>query len=644
MKRTSAVLLLLIPFLINAQSSPSPVYWQQRVKYDMAIDMNVSTNRYAGKQKLEYWNNSPDTLTKVFYHLYWNAFQPNSMMDMRSRRQGTMSSPRGADWDGRVKDRISKLNENEIGYQKIFSLKMNGKPQTYKMQETILEVTLDKPIAPKSKVVFEMEFEAQVPKQIRRSGRDNAEGVRYSMTQWYPKLCEYDKEGWHPIPYVGREFYGVWGDFDVKISIDKNYVIGGTGYLQNADKVGYGYEKPGTKVNRPAGEKLLWHFIAPNVHDFAWAADPGFTHHTKIIRDSLVLHSFYKIIPDSIKKQYAGLPANFKKQLGDNPDNYVRLYQAQWDGLLEDAGAVFPFIDSLFGKYPYKQFSFIQGGDGGMEYPMATLINGAGPDNWVHELMHNWYYGVLATNESVYPWMDEGFATFAEDRIMAHFTQDTGLVHATPYAAYNQLAKSGKEEPLTTHADHYNLNYAYQFASYMKGCIFLEQLGYITGASVRDKILLEYFKQWQFKHPDLNDFLRIAEKQSDMKLDWYKEYWVNSVKTIDYSIDSLWSEGAVTKIRLRKIGLMPMPVDCQLTFKDGSKEMHYVPMYLQFGAKQNEWGDAVNFKTYSPWKWTNDTYIIETNRKLTDIVTAEIDPSQRMADVDKKNNKLELKW
>ena len=119
-----------------------PDRWQQRVKYTMNVDVNVQTNRLTGKQRLEYWNNSPDTLARVFYHLYWNAFQPGSMMDMRSQRQGMLSSPRGLDWDGRVKDRIGKLKENEIGYQKIFSLKMNGKPQVYRMQETILEVKL----------------------------------------------------------------------------------------------------------------------------------------------------------------------------------------------------------------------------------------------------------------------------------------------------------------------------------------------------------------------------------------------------------------------------------------------------------------------------------------------------------------------
>ena len=212
-----------------------PDRWQQRVKYVINVDMNVQTNRLAGKQKLEYWNNSPDTLFRVFYHLYWNAFQPNSMMDNRSRRQGTivLRTDRNGndivDWDPRVRDRIQNLKPDEYGYQKILSLKMNGRPETFKVEETILEVDLDKPILPESRVIFDMEFEAQVPLQIRRSGRDNpTTKVRYSMSQWYPKMCEYDYEGWHPTPYVGREFYGVWGDYDVTISIDKKYIVAGT--------------------------------------------------------------------------------------------------------------------------------------------------------------------------------------------------------------------------------------------------------------------------------------------------------------------------------------------------------------------------------------------------------------------------------
>lgn len=592
-----------------------PDRWQQRVKYVMDINMNVLTNQFTGKQKLEYTNNSPDTLTRVFYHLYFNAFQPNSMMDTRSRRQGGIQVGRGQDWDQRVKDRIFHLQPNEIGYQKILSLKMNGRPQTFNMDETILEVKLDKPIAPHSKVVFDMDFEAQVPLQIRRSGRDNpTTKVRYSMSQWYPKICEYDYEGWHPTPYVAREFYGVWGDFEVNITIDKTYILGGTGYLQNANQIGYGYETPGTKVKRPEGDKLTWKFIAPNVHDFMWAADPEFVHVSRKMRDSLTMHVLYK------------------------PTNATA---AQWEGLLDMAQKALPFIEKTFGYYPYKQFSFVHGGDGGMEYPMATLL--IGPGAAIHEWMHNWYYGMLGTNESLYPWMDEGFTQYAEARIQAFLDNDTTFAYRGEYQSYISLAKSGREEPLTTHADHYNTNAAYGAAVYSKGAVFMEQLGYITGAPVRDKILLEYYKTWRFKHPNAADFMRMAEKVSDMKLDWYKEYWINSTKTIDYSIDSLWEEGGKTQVRISRIGLMPMPVDVQITFRDGSKEMHYVPLNLMYGQKANE-NPAVPRKVYAPWKWTSSTYIIASDRKLTDFSSVEIDPSMRMADVDRKNNRLELKW
>jgi hypothetical protein len=611
-----------IPFLFFIFSANAqPDRWQQRVKYTMNIDMNVQTNRFTGKQKLEYWNNSPDTLTKVFYHLYWNAFQPNSMMDTRSRRQGTIvlgTDSRGnerVDWDQRVRDRIQKLKPEEYGYQKIISLTMNGRAQSFKMEETILEVKLDKPILPRSKVNFEMVFEAQVPLQIRRSGRDNpTTKVRYSMSQWYPKLCEYDYEGWHPTPYVAREFYGVWGDFDVTISIDKTYILGGTGYLQNPNQVGYGYETPGAKINRPAGDKLTWRFIAPTVHDFMWAADPSYIHVSRKLKDSVMFHVLYK-------------PTNATAQ--------------QWENLLNMAEKALPYIEKTFGPYPYKQYSFVHGGDGGMEYPMATLL--IGPGAAVHEWMHSWYYGMLGTNESLYPWMDEGFTQYAEERVTAFLTDSKTFPYADEYAGYFNLAKSGREEPLSTHADHYNTNSAYGAAVYSKGAVFMEQLGYIVGADVRDKILLEYYRLWRFKHPNASDFIRVAEKVSNMKLDWYKEYWINSTKTIDYGIDSLWEENGKTKIRLRRIGLMPMPIDLQLSFKDGSKELHYIPLDLMYGEKPKE-TDTVPRKTYEPWHWTNATYIVETDKRLTDITIAEIDPSQRLADLDRRNNKIELKW
>ncbi|MCE2994774.1 MAG: M1 family peptidase, partial [Flammeovirgaceae bacterium] len=156
-------------------------YWQQRVDYTMDIQFNSTNHRFTGTQKLVYTNNSPDTLAKVYYHLYFNAFQPGSMMDVRSRNL--------PDPDRRVMDRISKLKEDEIGYQHVVSLKQDGKDVSYKVNGTVLEVTLAKPILPKTKATFDLQFEAQVPVQIRRSGRNNREGISYSMTQWYPKMA-----------------------------------------------------------------------------------------------------------------------------------------------------------------------------------------------------------------------------------------------------------------------------------------------------------------------------------------------------------------------------------------------------------------------------------------------------------------------
>jgi hypothetical protein len=609
-------------------------YWQQSVKYSMDINMDVTTNKFTGRQQLEYTNNSPDTLKNIFYHLYWNAFQPNSMMDARSRHLGTLQVNGRQEWDSRVKDRISKLNPDEIGYQHVTALSMNGVAQSFTAEETILQVKLTKPILPHSKVLLNMEFNAQVPVQIRRSGRDADNGVRYSMSQWYPKICEYDEQGWHPTPYVAREFYGVWGDYNVKITIDKNYLLGGTGYLLNAQQVGYGYEEPGSKVSIAADGKLTWHFNAPNVHDFVWAADPGFKHIIRKINNGPVIHVLYKTGTDQ-----------------------------QWNDVADAAETVYPFIVKNFGPYAYKQYSFIQGGDGGMEYPMATLMNSASIGTAFHEWMHSWYQMMLATNESMYPWMDEGFADWAGDKVQYYYNETVTrkklsgktaglkkldsvqsrlpLYHADNYFNYFYIAKSGVEEPLTTHADHYETNTAYNIAAYSKGCVFLSQLGYIVGDENLGKIMLEYYWRWRFKHPDPTKFLRVAEDVSGLQLDWYKEYWVNTTKTIDYGIDSLWEEGGKSKIRLKRIGEIPMPIDVQVEYKDSSKEIAYIPMYLMFGTKPQE-DKNIPRTVFPSWKWTHDKYTFEVNKRLSAIKAIEIDATQRMADVERRNNRLEI--
>lgn len=600
-------------------------YWQQRVHYEMHIVMNVQTNRFEGTQKLEYWNNSSDTLYKIFYHLYWNAFHPGSMMS--------------AGWK-----KVNDLDSTTIGYQHVKWLKLDGILQKMFEQETILEIILIKPILPHTKVLLEMAFEAQVPLEIgRRAGRDNAAGVKYSMAQWYPKICEYDREGWHADPYCSNgEFYGVWGDFDVSIEIDKNYILGATGYLQNPNQIGYGYEVKGTKVMRSLGGKLNWRFIAPNVHDFVWAADSNYKHLIRKIKNGPVIHVLYsqnRVMYD--RYQY------YKQKRFDTIEKWWLYLDSSWNHLADELVTIYPFAIKMFGDYPYKQFSVINGGDASMEYPMATLTDMFDIDPIFHEFMHQWYYGMVATNETEHPWMDEGFTVFAGYSLVNYFNNDQkkiskSLADPMPpnifsaYEFYNLINKEDKSEPISTWSDHFSdpQNYTY---SIFKGMIFLNQLGYIVGDEIRDKILLEYYRKWKFKHPFPEDFVRIAENVSGMQLGWYYMYWVNTTKDIDYSIDSVWSEGGRLKIKLKKIGSMPMPIDLVIESKDGSKELVYIPQYLMFGAKLTE-DPSICRTVLVPWKSTDSTYTIEIDKAISYVKKMEIDPSQRMADVDRSNN------
>ncbi|MFY7651931.1 MAG: M1 family metallopeptidase [Chitinophagaceae bacterium] len=639
--KKGVVVLLLAFASINTFAQPDR--WQQAIKYQMNVQLQPEKHLITGNQKIEYINNSPDTLQKIMFHLYWNAFQPNSSMDVRSRELGktVVRTDRNGnpvyDWDGRVKDRIAALKPDEIGFQKVLSVSVAGVKQTLVEHETILEVQLAKPLMPKSKLNLDVVFQAQVPVQIRRSGRNNAEGVNYSMSQWYPKVVEYDYQGWNANPYVAREFYGVWGDFDVKITLPKNYMVAATGVLQNAQQIGYGYEVAGTKPNLPLTNTLTWHFKGENIHDFVWAADTAYKHISKKLATT-TLHVFYKA--------------------GDGKTD------SAWHNVLWAAEKVLPYIESKYGKYPYPQYSFIQGGDGGMEYAMATLLKGPGLGTVFHEWMHSWYQHILGTNESLFAWMDEGFTSYAENDISHYYNQawamqspyttpaakkalqlqmerdaaDLPLVQADSYAGYFALARSNFEEPMTTHADHFNTNFGYSLAAYAKGATFLGQLVYIVGEKTLQQILLKYYNQWKFKHPNINDFIRVAEKTSGLTLQWYKEYWVYTTKTIDYAVGNIDVVEGKTMISLKRIGKMPMPIDVEITYKDGSKEWAYIPLNLSFGRKQAETADKTI--THKPWMWTHPEYQFEISRSIKDIKKIEIDPSQRMADMNRQNNRL----
>lgn len=581
--------------------------WQQQADYTINASLDTKKHLIQGQERIRYVNNSPDTLTKLFFHLYWNAFQPGSMMDVRSR-----SLP---DPDRRVQDRISRLTEGEIGYQKIRSLTQDGKETKTQLTGTILEVHLPAPLLPQMSTVLEVVFESQVPIQIRRSGRDNREGIAYSMTQWYPKIAEYDHQGWHPYQYVAREFHGVWGNYEVTLELPSDYVVAGTGVLQNAAEVGHGYEPPGTTVTRPKGN-LTWHFSAPNVIDFAWAADPQYKHERVQVPNGPELHFFY--------------------QPGEKTKH--------WPDLLPVGVKLFQFMNDRFGKYPYSTYSVIQGGDGGMEYPMCTLILGevgfqGTAGTMIHEVAHSWFQMVLASNEALYAWMDEGFTTFATAEAGNHvFDRKLTNPQASTLDGFEKFIKSGTDEPATQHSDIFSTNAAYTVSSYTKGSIMLTHVRYIMGERLFWKGIKRYYEQWKFRHPEPNDFVRVMESVAGLQLKWHANYLIGSTKHVDYAVKSVVT-GNEMAITLERKGEFPMPVEVTLTYADGTTDLIYIPTNETLGSKAFD-KPVTELK---PWFWVATEYAFSWSKNAGNIVSVEIDTKRETADVERANNKWMLK-
>jgi len=629
MKKLLLAFLAIGPIAFAQHKNPNPGYWQQHVDYKMDVKMDVEKFQYSGTQDLVYTNNSNDTLKKVFYHLYFNAFQPGSEMDARLTAiadpdKRMVKSFKGPDGVEKKQSKISELKPNEIGFLKVKELKQDGALLKTKVVGTILEVELAKPILPKAKTTLSMKFDGQVPVMVRRAGRNSDEGVALSMSQWYPKIAEFDFEGWHADPYIGREFHGVWGDFDVKLTLDKTYTVGATGYLQNKNEIGHGYEDKGVNVSIPKKQKTLtWHFVAPNVHDFAWGADPNFIHDMVMGPDNVEVHFLYKNDKEIIE--------NWKKL---QPET-VKLLQ---------------FFNENIGVYPYKQYSVIQGGDGGMEYAMCTLITGKRSlpsliGVTAHELAHMWFQHMLATNESKHGWMDEGFtsfiADFAVNKIMDKKNQEDENPFQSMYNNYNYMIKLDREQPLSTHADRFDDNVNYGISAYTKGAVFITQLAYVIGWEDTFETLKRFYHDFKFSHPTPNDFKRTAERVSGAVLDWYLVDWTQTVNTIDYGIKNVEVTGETANVSLDRIGRMPMPLDIVVVYADETSESFYIPNTLMRHTKPNPY-PTITRTELKGWDWAYPTYNFSFNTKGKKVKAVIIDPSQLMADVNKNNNVKEF--
>ena len=603
-------------FAFGLFSAQQDAYYQQYARYKMNIDVDAANFTYHGKQEIQYTNNSPDELSVVYFNLYWNAFKPGSIMDQRVQNQGKNA-------DGRLAEngvsRLSTIPAGEEGSQKINWLKQNGKEVKFEVQGTIMKVYLNEKIKPNSSTSFTMDWDSVIPKQIRRSGRNNREGVDMTMTQWYPKIAEYDYDGWATFDYVGREFHAPFADFDVTIKIDKDYVVGAGGILENPSEVKGYTENPDIKTDKD--NKATWKFTAKNMLDFAWAADKDYS-----------VESF--VVPDGPKVFFVYQKSEKTKYWEEAKPYITKYYQ---------------IMNNTFGRYVYPTYSFVQGGDGGMEYGMCTMILGESKSLegllglMIHEGSHSWFQQMLATNESTKPWLDEGFTSYAESYVMYQLFPKTN--EANPFInslkGYAYFAKSGREEPASWLSDHHDNGTAYSVASYTKGELFLVELGYIMGEETLSKVMKKYYQDWHLKHPSDRDFMHIAQQISGMDLKWFYHYWINTTKTIDYAIKDVKYGDTYTTITLVNNSDVPMPIDFNVLTKDKKTINYHIPLNMMRSPKKSDFYG--NFQTLDYWNWTSKEYTFSIPYKKDELKVLGIDFSQRLADVNPENNTLEVK-
>ena len=462
-------------------------YWQQQVNFIIDVRLNDTAHTIDGFEKIDYTNNSPDTLYYIWFHVWPNAYKN----DKTAFSDQLLENGR-TDFYFSTNDKRGYINRMDFRVDGV-SAKMEDHPQHI----DIIKVVLPQPLAPGSKVQLTTPFHVQLPYNFSRGGHS---GRSYQLTQWYPKPAVYDRKGWHPMPYLDQgEFYSEFGDFDVRITVPEKYVVASTGELQNEERI-----SPNHKTLR---------YVQTNVHDFAWFADKDYVVH----QDTLRLPSGRIIKVASYHKQSKGW---------ENTVQFIK------DALL--------FRSRSLGEYPYNVASIVEGPSGesgGMEYPTITLLSGMDGQKEFdfvteHELGHNWFYGILASNERLHPWMDEGMNTFYDERYMLekYGSTNTGVLErvgakGTPKKlpqdefafALDLVYAVKRDQPINTSSENFT-NYNYNAIAYLKTAQWMRQIEAYVGKEQFDAAMKAYYEQWKFKHPYPEDFRKVLETETGKDL------------------------------------------------------------------------------------------------------------------------------
>ena len=562
----TVVFFLLLPFSVFSQD-----YFQQEVNYDIHVSLDDEAHQLHASQTIEYINNSPSTLTFIWFHLWPNAYKDGKSALAKQMRQ-----------DGNLELFFS--HHRDRGWIDSLDFHINGQKVRMELNHEnndICRVFLNEPLEPGERITITTPFRVQIPKGIfsRLGHLDQA----YQITQWYPKPAVFDKNGWHQMPYLGQgEFYSEFGTFDVHITLPENYVVGATGDLVNGEKELAWLNKKVTETEAiidsldyrdlsfPASSlttKTL-HYRQKKVHDFAWFADKRY----HVLKGEVAL-------PNSGKKVTTwAMFTNNEADLWKNSIEYLNdatYYYSKW-----------------VGDYPYNQVTAVDGvlsEGGGMEYPNVTIIGESGDavsleEVIMHEVGHNWFYGVLASNERKHPWLDEGLNSFIESRYMKRKYPnlklhevyggrkliDFGMKWLGVYnmffssmsqQVYNVAARANTDQPIELPSEEYTAT-NYGSIVYMKTAYAFNYLMAYIGEKKMDELMSVYFERWKFKHPQPEDFEAIAIEVTGDSLKWFFDDVIRSKKKMDYSISQLKKEDGKLRVRVRNNGTIagPFPV------------------------------------------------------------------------------------
>ena len=615
---------------------PYPGYWQQDVHYTIDAEILDSLNIIDGQLSLQYWNNSPDTLEYVYFHLYQNAFQPKSYMESLYKNNNKKVT-----FGPHEKDGLGTVTE---------SIQANGTDLKSELDNTILKVFLNEPLLPGTDITFTMDFKTYFDEggSLRRRMKTYWTGrfKHFDGVHWYPSMAVYDhKFGWTTEQHLDKEFYADFGTFDVSLTFPSPYFMEATGTLQNFDEIYPNglrdsidlskFKKPRAEISTPVasdGSKKTWRYHAENVHNFAFTADP-------LYRSGEVEWNGIKIVA-IVQEQHA----------------------PRWQESAEFTKKVIETYSTDFGTYAWPKIVIADANDG-MEYPMLTLDGGSYPGHQgliAHEVGHMWYYGMLGSNETYRAYMDEGFTQFLTawslDKINGDFIDYKDLIrdssknkyqlnHLNPkrnryeklYYPYLKYVHMGYDLPLNTHSSGFNgaVRHGGGYGLvYFKTGVMLYNLRYVLGEELFSKAMKHYFDTWKMCHPYPEDFRQTIISFTKVDLNWFFDQWLETTKYIDYSVDKV--EGAGNdeyEITFSRLGRMHMPIDFIAINKNNDTLSFHIP---------NTWfikkTEAEVLPKWYGWDNIQPTYTarITVPGKLKNVI---IDPEFMLADINMRDNR-----